>query len=288
MGTISGILCHTRRIPRKGTNTMADNVLGGYEFILSERAGDVLLLTLNRPDRLNAVHGPMQVELERVFRDADRDRGSKAIVLTGAGRAFCAGGDVQTMEKGPDWDEGTDTHSAQIHSRARNLVYAMLDMEKPLVAMVNGAAVGLGATLALLADVVVASNRARIGDRHVSVGLVAGDGAQMIWPMLIGMNRAKEFLMTGDLVEGENLVRTGLVNHLVPEDELRTFTLSLAERLAAQPAYACRATKQLLNAQIRHQASISLDLGLAWEHLAEQMPEHVEAARAWTEGRSRR
>lgn len=264
---------------------MTENVLPGYEFIASERIGDTLLLTLNRPDRLNSVHGPMQVELASIFVDANRDPDSRAIVLTGAGKAFCAGGDVQTMEQGEDWDEGTDQAGALIHSRARALVYTILDVEKPLISMVNGAAVGLGATLALLCDVVVASDRARIGDRHVPVGLVAGDGAQVIWPLLIGINRAKELLMTGDLVQGEALISMGLANHLVPEAELRTFTLDLASRLAALPTYATRATKQMLNAQLRHQATLSLDLGLAWEHLSEQDPEHREAAAAWMQRR---
>ena len=151
--------------------------------------------------------------------------------------------------------------------------------------MVNGVAVGLGASIALLCDIVVASERARIGDRHVNVGLVAGDGGALIWPLLVGINKAKELLMLGDLVEGADLERLGVVNHLVSEDELEGFTMELAQRMAAMPPYAVKATKITINTLLRDKLSSVMDLGLAYEHYSAKMADHREATRAWTKKR---
>lgn len=255
-----------------------------YEFIEVTREDDLLILTLNRPERLNAVHGPLHSELSQIFRDANKDDESKAVVLTGAGRAFCAGGDVQAMS-----EAGADSISqeryAEVRGEASEIVYSILDLEKPLVCLVNGAAVGLGATIALLCDVVVASDRARIGDRHVNVGLVAGDGGALIWPFLVGVNKAKELLMTGDLIEGEELARLGIANHVVPADELEAFGKGLAKRLGAMSPYACRASKMAINKIIKQRAELVVDIGLSWEWLSMQKADHREAATAWTEKR---
>jgi enoyl-CoA hydratase len=261
------------------------SVFPEYQHILSAREGDVLVLTLNRPDRLNAVHGGLHTELSRIFRQANLDVESRAIVITGAGRAFCAGGDVQGMAAS---EQGSNLvrRFAEVRGEAQEIVLGMLDCEKPIISMVNGAAVGLGATVALLADVVVASDRARIGDRHVNVGLVAGDGGAVIWPLIVGVNRAKELLMTGDLIEGEALLRLGIVNHLVPHDELEKFTMALAHRLAAQPPYAMKATKATINKLIKQNAELVLDQGLAYEWLSMRMEDHHEAATAFVEKRT--
>ena len=169
--------------------------------------------------------------------------------------------------------------------RTGEIVRALLDLEKPIVAAVRGPAIGLGATLALLCDVVVASETARIGDRHVNIGLVAGAGGALIWPLLVGLNKAKELLMLGDLVEGEDLERLGVVNHLVPDDELEARSMELAQRLAAMPPYAVKATKVTANVLLRDQLSNVLDLGLAFEHYSAKTADHREAVRAWTEKR---
>ena len=153
------------------------------------------------------------------------------------------------------------------------------------MAAVNGPAIGLGATLALMCDIVVASPRARIGDRHVNIGLVAGDGGALIWPLLVGINKAKELLMLGDLVEGEDLERLGIVNHLVPEDELEARSMELAQRLAAMPPYAVKATKLTVNTLMRDKLSSVFDLGLAYEHYSAKMADHREATSAWAEKR---
>ena len=258
--------------------------LGDYEHILVSRDGDVLILTLNRPERLNAVNGRLHTELARVFRDANADQESRAVLLTGAGRGFCAGGDVQGMSQSESGSNLARSF-AEVRGEAQEIVHSILDLEKPLVGMINGAAVGLGATIALLCDVVVASERTRIGDRHVNVGLVAGDGGAVIWPMLVGINRAKELLMLGDLIEGEDLVRLGLVNHLVAHEELERFSLDLAHRLAGMAPYAAKATKVTLNKLLKQQAETVLDVGLAFEGISMRSSDHHEAASAWVEKR---
>ena len=157
-----------------------------YETITIEKRPDgVAVLTLNRPERLNAVNGAMHSELTTIWLDLQADPDVRAAVLTGAGRAFCAGGDFS-----PSSNMTTKTGLPMIQE-ARRIVDNMLDVEKPIIAAVNGAAAGLGATIALLCDVVIASRNARIGDPHVKMGITAGDGGAVIWPLLVGVNRAK-------------------------------------------------------------------------------------------------
>lgn len=263
---------------------MAD--LASYRTIQADREEDILVLTLNRPERLNAVNGEMHRELAHVFVDADRDPDSNVVVLTGAGRAFCAGGDVSGMTS----ESGSNLLQEELRIRGEGhaVVETLLAMEKPIVAMVNGPAVGLGATLALLCDVIVAAEDAKIGDRHVNVGLVAGDGGAVIWPLLVGVARAKEYLLTGDLVTGAQAAAMGLVNHAVPQDELRTFTMALARKLADQMPFAVRATKVAVNRMLRRQVLEMMDACLAWEEMSMKMADHREAAAAFLERRKPR
>jgi enoyl-CoA hydratase len=260
---------------------MAD--LSSYRTIKVDREGDILILTLNRPERLNAVNGEMHRELAHIFVDADRDQESNVVVVTGAGRAFCAGGDVggMTSEAGSNLIQ----EGVRVRGEGHLVVESLLAVEKPVIAMVNGPAVGLGATIALLCDVIVAAEDARIGDRHVNVGLVAGDGGAVIWPLLIGVARAKEYLMTGDLVNGKEAAAMGLVNHAVPPEELRSFTMSLARKLGDQMPYAVRATKAAVNRMLRRQVLDMMDACLAWEELSMKMADHREAAAAFLERR---
>ena len=260
---------------------MAD--LSGYQTIKVDREGDILLLTLNRPERLNAVNGQMHTELAHIFLDADRDQESNVIVLTGAGRAFCAGGDVSgmTSESGSNLIQ----EGVRIRGEGHQVVETLLAVEKPIIAMVNGPAVGLGATIALLCDVIVATEDAKIGDTHVKVGLVAGDGGAVIWPLLVGVARAKEYLMTGDLITGKEAAAMGLVNHAVAQDELRGYTMALARKLADQMPFAVRATKAAVNRILRRQVLEVMDACLAWEEMSMKMADHREAAAAFIERR---
>ena len=164
-----------------------------YETLLiDKRENGVAVVSLNRPDRLNAVNGRLHHELSTFTRDAERDRAVKVVVLAGEGRAFCAGGDFSD-------DSGAGDLSLE---EARQIVDHLLELQKPIISAVQGYAMGLGATVALLCDVVVAGKSAVFADTHVKLGIGAGDGGQVIWPLLMGVNRAKWFLMTGERITG--------------------------------------------------------------------------------------
>lgn len=252
-----------------------------YHHIKAERDGKVLKLSLNRPESLNAVNSVLHKELASIFADVGKDEETFAVLLTGEGRAFCAGGDVKGMgEQGRDW--------TLMSSEAKEIVNGILDLEQPIVAAINGAAVGLGATIALFCDVIFASDRAKIGDPHVKVGITAGDGGAIIWPLLCGVARAKELLMTGDLLEAEEAYRLGLVNHVVPHEELMEKAMGLAQRLANGPPYAIRTTKMSVNKMTKSMVNLILDTSLAYEGHSFRMEDHKEAAQAFIEKREPR
>ncbi|MEK7715402.1 MAG: enoyl-CoA hydratase-related protein, partial [candidate division NC10 bacterium] len=182
----------------------------GYQTLRFDRRGRILTVTIDRPEALNAVNAAMHEDLARVFRDVQDDPGSDVVVLTGAGRAFCAGGDVAWFQAMID----DPAAFRRLVPEAKKIVFDLLDLEKPIVCRLNGAAAGLGATLALLCDVIVAADTARIGDPHVRMGLVAGDGGAVIWPQLVGFAKAKELLMTGEMLTAQEAERLALINHV--------------------------------------------------------------------------
>jgi len=251
-----------------------------YKTISFKRDGKVLTVTLNRPDVLNAVNGDLHTELSHVFYDVATDP-ADIIVLTGAGRAFCAGGDIDWMQSGVDDPLGFDT----VVFEAKKIIFGLLDCEKPIICRLNGDAVGLGATIALFCDIIIANDSARLGDPHVSVGLVAGDGGAVIWPQLIGYARAKEYLMTGKLMTAEDAVAMGMINHAVPASELDEATDRMASRLANGAAQAIRWTKVSVNIGLKQLAHSIMDTSLAYESLSNRSKDHQEAVNAFREKR---
>lgn len=251
-----------------------------YETISFDRHDDgVVVATLQRPEKLNAVDGRMHHELSRLPRDADDDPGLRVLVLTGAGRAFCAGGDF-SPDAVPLGSFGTP-----LVEEGRRIVDGILDCAKPVIAAVNGYAMGLGATIALLCDVVVAGRSAVFADTHVNLGIGAGDGGQLIWPMLVGPNKAKYFLMTGDRVDATEAERIGLVNFVVDDDQTLARALEIATRLATGPAQAIRASKQAVNAWMRTVSATVLPLSLALEEACFGSDDQREAVAAFNEKR---
>jgi len=257
----------------------------GYRTIIVEKANKVATITLNRPDRLNAVGGGMHEELEDVFGRLNLDAEVNAVILTGAGRAFCAGGDISGMGEAREGSADGPSTQVTMGRGPRRLIVNMLEVEAPIVVAMNGDAVGLGATLALFGDVIIAAEHARIGDAHVRMGLVAGDGGAVIWPLLVGVHRAKEYLMTGDLIPAPEAERIGLINHIVPAEELLPKARALAERLAGGPTWAVRWTKASINKVVRERMNLILDASLAYEALSLGTEDHQEAARAFMEKR---
>ena len=255
-----------------------------YRCIEFERRGRVLVVKLNRPDQMNAVDARLHAELSTVFTDVQRDPDSDVVVLTGNGRAFCAGGDLDWMQSAIDRPEAFERTARE----AKDIVFSQLDLEKPLIARVNGHAIGLGASLALLSDIVVMQDGARIGDPHVGVGLVAGDGGALIWPQLCGYAKARRYLLTGDLMTAAEAERIGLVSEAVPAERLDDATYGLAGRLAAGATKAIRWTKVTTNLPLRQLLHAHFDAGVAYEILSNATHDHAEAVAAFREKRSPR
>jgi enoyl-CoA hydratase len=253
-----------------------------YRYILVEKDQGVARVTLNRPSALNAVNGELHQELERLWTDLGDDEEVNVIVLTGAGRAFCAGGDIKGMATG-QWAGPRTTLVAP--ARAKRIVERMLDLEQPVIGAINGDAIGLGATLALLCDISVVSEKARIADTHVRVGVAAGDGGAVLWPLLIGPARAKEFLMRGTALTGAEAARIGLVNYSVAPEAVLDRALELARELAEGPQYAIRWTKVSVNKWLKQQVNLILDASVAYEMLNFTTEDHREAAQAFVEHR---
>ncbi|HVM64974.1 MAG TPA: enoyl-CoA hydratase/isomerase family protein [Acidimicrobiales bacterium] len=223
--------------------------------------GPVRIVTLNRPDQLNAFSDELHEEFAGVWPALEDDTGARAVVLTGAGRAFCAGGSTEEFEL-----HRTDQQARRkVMRSARRLVDGMLNVSLPVVAAVNGPAVGLGCTLATLCDIVFMADRAFLADPHVSVALVAGDGGAVTWPALTSLLKAKQYLLPGDRVPAEEAVAIGLANFVVPGAELMGAALAFAHRIAAQPPQAVQDTKAVLNQHLRAAAVAALGMGLAAE-----------------------
>jgi enoyl-CoA hydratase len=250
-----------------------------FQHILFERREHgVLWITLNRPEKLNAANRRLHTELVELWDLIDRDPEVNAAVVTGAGRAFSAGGDLQMVEDAyRDYDE-----IIRILDEARDLVYNMLRCRKPIISAINGPAVGAGLVVALLADVSIAAENARLADGHVRMGVAAGDHAAIIWPLLCGMAKSKYYLMTSDFVSGREAERIGLVSLCVPDDELLDKAAEVAVNLATGPRHAIRFTKRALNQWLLQTGPI-FDHSLALEMLgffSEDMMAGVNALRA--------
>jgi enoyl-CoA hydratase len=258
--------------------------LGSYQHLRLERQPEgVLLITLDRPDVLNAAHEEMHAELAKVWADVSADQQTRVAVVTGAGRAFSAGGDLAMVERQiGDYDLVT-----RMLREMSDLVYNMANCEKPVVSAINGVAVGAGLVVALLADISICATDARLGDGHVRLGVAAGDHAAIIWPLLCGLAKAKYYLLTGEMVTGEEAERIGLVSKAVPRDEVLTEALRVAGQLAAGPQLAIRLTKRALNGWVRDAGPI-FDQSAAYEMLTfmgEDVKEGLAALRAKREPR---
>jgi enoyl-CoA hydratase len=252
-----------------------------YQSILAKRDGKILTLTMNRPEQLNAVDARMHYELSEIFRDVQNDTETNVVVLTGAGRAFCAGGDL-------GWLKEMTSNKAilnQTLAEGKKIVNDILDIEKPVIAMVNGPAMGLGATMALFCDIIIASEKAKFADPHVKVGIVAGDGGCVIWPLLVGICKAKELLMTGDAISAKEAERMGLINKAVPPEELDKAVYELAQRLANGPIQAINSTKVAINKNVKFFTNLILDTSLALEGHTFYTQDVLEAINAFKEKR---
>jgi enoyl-CoA hydratase len=248
-----------------------------YNAITAERRDRILTLTMNRPEQLNAIDEELHEELSRIFYDVAGDEETDVVVFTGAGTAFCAGGDLDWL----DDMHGDPRAFARTVWEGKRVINSLLDIEQPVIARLPGHAIGLGCTLALFCDIIYAAETAKIGDPHVSVGLVAGDGGAVIWPQLIGYPRAKEYLMTGDLMTATRAAEIGLINHAVPGDQLDDAVYAMAERLAGGATNAIRWTKAAVNLGLKQVANAVLDTAFNFEAMSQMTQDHKIATQAF-------
>jgi enoyl-CoA hydratase len=226
-----------------------------------EADGPIRVIRLNRPDALNAANDPLHRGLAAVWRQLDADPDARVAIVTGNGRAFCAGGDFHFL------DELTRDEAArrEMFVDARAIVTGMIACRIPVIAAVNGPAVGLGCSLVALSDIVYIAESAHLADPHVVLGLVAADGGAISWPLLTSLQLAKEYAFTGDRIPARRAVEIGLANHVVADDALMDEALACARRIAALPFQALVDTKRALNIHLERAALAALDFALVTE-----------------------
>lgn len=248
-----------------------------YKNILFSRNGKILTATLNRPEMRNAINDELDIELLRMLQEVDFDDEVNVLVLTGAGRAFSAGGDIPAMQASIDdieiFEKGT--------TRGKRILQALLDLDKPIICRMNGDAIGLGATIALFCDIIIADETARIADPHVKVGLVAGDGGAVIWPQLIGYARAKQYLFSGDLLLAKDAAQMGLINFAVSAAELDAKVDEWAQKLTKGASKAIKWTKAVMNIGLKQLLVSMVDAGFALETVSGRSKDHKEAVDAF-------
>lgn len=253
----------------------------GYSSLKFERIGDVLRITLANPrSKVNSVDAEMHTELVRVFEELKSESSARAVVLTGTERAFCAGGDFAWMAN------TTSDDFYELRREGKQIVWNVLDVELPIVAAVNGPAIGLGANLALLCDAVFMARSAVMADPHVKVGLVAGDGGAVLWPLVMGPVQAKRYLMTGDSVTAEEAERLGLVSAVVDDDRIQEEALAFAQRVAAGAPLAVRYSKLAVNQLLKVSMATAFDYSTALEVLTFVSEDHKQALAALREKRT--
>jgi enoyl-CoA hydratase len=249
-----------------------------YQHLTFERKPHgVVLITINRPEVLNATNDRLHWELTQVWLTLDADEAARVAVVTGAGRAFSAGGDLEMVEA----NARDPKRLARMVREASDLVYNMINLDKPVVSAINGVAVGAGLVVALMSDISIMSESARFTDGHTKLGVVAGDHAAILWPLLCGMAKAKYYLLTSDFIDGKEAERIGLVSLCVPADQLMGRALEVADKLALGSQQAIRWTKRSLNNWLRMAGPI-FDQSIALEMLTfmgEDVREGLQAIR---------
>jgi 2-(1,2-epoxy-1,2-dihydrophenyl)acetyl-CoA isomerase len=248
----------------------------GYQTLIVENDGGVVTVTLNRPEARNALDLVMRRELVGVLDDIEADATARVVILTGASEHFCAGGDVKSMQPGSAAAEGRARVAA-----LNRLVMRLVEFPRPVIAMVDGFAVGAGCNLALCCDLVIASDRAKFGEVFAKIGLVPDGGGSWLLPRVVGLARAKELIFTADIIDAVEAARIGLVNRVVPAAELAAVTRALAQRIAQGPPKVLAMAKHMVNRAASTDLSSALDVEAFSQAIAITGDEHREGLAAF-------
>ena len=265
-----------------------------YEFV--EYAADsdshIARVTLNRPERLNALNDQMQLEVTDALTQAESDDDVRVVIITGAGRAFCAGGDLNDLggssdRNGAGWTSGNADEVRRSFRSAQGMILGVQRCEKPVIAMVNGVATGAGLDLACACDIRIGTARSRFMSAYVRIGLFPGFGGTWLYPRTLGsLGRAAEMLFTGDFLEADEAYRLGFLNRLVDEEELEATTISMAERIAAGPPIAIRLSKLMLYKGLEFDLETAMKMAAAGETITLTSQDHVEGVTAFRQKRA--
>jgi len=259
---------------------------GDLKTLVVSQEGRLLRVVLNQPDSLNAVSGDLQEDLIELWPIVRRDESVGCVLLTAAGASFSAGGDIKGMaERAADRERNGALVVGGLLQRAKVLLAGMLDVEQPIVAAVQGYAMGLGATIALCSDVTIAADDATFADTHVAIGIVAGDGGALIWPLLLPVNVAKYYLMTGERISGAEAARLGMVLKSVPAGQLAQSAEEVAVKLANGASLAIRWTKYTVNQTLRERLHSLFDIGILLEGASMLSDDHRDATAAFVDKR---
>jgi enoyl-CoA hydratase len=262
------------------------SVYDKFDKVKVTQDGRLLTVAFNRPERLNAVGDGMGDQFEEVLTIVREDDSVGAVLVRGEGRAFCAGGDVKEFDQ--EAQSGATPPAKKVYSllHGAKIVDLMLSVPQPMIAAVQGYAMGLGATYALFCDVVVAAEDAVFADSHVAIGLVAGDGGAVMWPLLMSLGAARWYLLTGDRISGTEAARIGLVLKAVPASELLEEATRMAKRLSEGAPLALQGTKATLNKIVHDRIDTVLAHGLLLEGATFVSDDHKEAAAAFVAKRA--
>lgn len=257
-----------------------------YTDLIVEADAPLLWVTLNRPDHSNALSDEMITGLCKVFREADWDEDIRVIILRGAGKAFCAGGDVNAMEEKTGMFAGDPEELRRRYTKGiQQIPLTIESLHTPLLAMVNGAAIGAGCDLACMCDIRLGCRHSRFGETFAKLALVPGDGGTFFLQRVVGFSKAMELSLTGKIVSAEEALTLGLLNHLVDEDELKNETEAMARTIATNSPVAVSMIKKALRQARTAEISGHLDLLAAFQGITQRTQDHFEGVRALKEKR---
>lgn len=256
-----------------------------FETLLYEKKDGVAVITLNRPQVLNALNRQMNMDLKRAFKTAKQDGEVRTIVLTGSGRGFCSGADIKDFASGETYED--IKRMVEKGEEVKELIspYDLIDVEKPIIAAVNGVAVGFGMNICLNCDIIIASEKASFGEFFVRMALIPDMNGSLLLPMFVGLNKAKELIFTGQRIDAKEAERIGLVNKVVPADELMPTAMGLARKLAEGPPLAIGMAKRLVHEGFRELFDEMLRKEVLYSTQLYASEDHMEAAMAFLEKR---